>query len=306
MEVSLNSMRPFLLIVTLLTQALAQQRTPVGSISGRLLTRGGTPAAHIRVGATSIPEPGRTTTVVDFSSLTETDADGRYVLENLPPGSYHVATGLVSAPNFHPGVGTRSEATVIVVAANSVVSGIDFALKGVNVQGRIIPSPTQIEFEIPELSLRADGATVQTAVLGRDQTFTFLNVQPGRYTVMSTGGAETDFLVPDTDVRNVEVVMPSVIQFTGQLKVENGGLPPKVLLSFTGRHRYSSPGSGDKGGFGMLLPEGEYDVSLAAGVAGYFLKSIEVDGAPTVGQKLKLSATATEPRIVFTLGVLAR
>jgi len=299
-------MSAFLLIVTLLTPAIAQQRTPVGSISGRLLTRSGTPAAHVRVGATPILEPERTTTVVDFSSLTETDADGRYVLENLRPGSYHVATGLVSSPYFYPGVGTRSEAAVIVVPANSTVTGIDFALRGVNVRGRIIPSPTQTEFEIPELTLRANGVMIQKAVLERDHAFTFLNVQPGHYTVMSTGGAETDFLVPDTDVSNVEVVMPAVIQFTGQLRVENGGLPPEILLSFTGRHRYSSPGSSDKGGFGMMLPEGDYDVSLVPGVVGYFLKSIEVDGAPTLGQKLNLSASATEPHIVFTLGILDR
>jgi hypothetical protein len=216
-----------------------------------------------------------------------------------------VATGLVTAPYFHPGVGTRSEATIIVVPANSTVTGIDFALKGVNVRGRIISPTTQTEFEIPELSLRANGVIIQKAVLGRDHAFAFLNVQPGRYTVMTTGGAETDFLVPDTDVSNVEVVMPAVIQFIGQLKVENGGLPPKVLLSFTGSHRYSSPGSNDEGVFGMILPEGEYDVSLAAGAVGYFLKSIEVDGAPTPVQKLKLAATADEPHIVFTLGILS-
>ena len=56
----------------------------------------------------------------------------------------------------------------------------------------------------------------------------------------------------------------------------------------------------------MMLPEGDYDVSLVPGVVGYFLKSIEVDGAPTLGQKLNLSASATEPHIVFTLGILDR
>jgi hypothetical protein len=299
-------MRAFLLVVTLLTQATAQQPAPAGSISGRLLTRGGAPAAHIRVGATRVLEPGTTTTVVDFSSLTETDADGRYVLESVPPGRYHVATGLVSAPYFHPGVGARSEATVFVVPANSTVTGIDFALKGVNVRGRIIPSPTQIEFEIPELSLRSNGVMIQKAALGRDNAFTFLNVPPGRYTVRSTGGAETDFLVPDTDVSNVEVAMPAVIQFDGQLKLENGGLPPKVLLTFTGRYRYSSPGSNDQGRFGMMLPEGEYAVSLAAGAEGYFLKSIDKDGTPVSPQNLKMTATSAEPHIVFTLGTVSR
>jgi hypothetical protein len=120
---------------------------------------------------------------------------------------------------------------------------------------------------------------------------------------MSTGGAEADFLVPNDDVSNIEVVMPAAIQFIGQLKVENGGLPPKVLLSFTGLHRYSSPGSNDRGVFGMMLPEGEYDVSLISGAAGYSLKSIEVDGTPILGKKIRLSPTTGDPHIVFTLGI---
>jgi len=304
-------MGTLLLIVSLLLQARPAQSTPHGTISGTLLSAGGEPAAHVRIGATLAPEPGASRSSDDFESLTETDADGRFVLQNLPSGKYLVASGLVSAPYYYPGVTTRSSATAIVVKANSTVTGIDFILKGVNVRGRIVPHPTQIDFEIPEVSLRIDGVTLQKTGLGRDNSFTFLNVVPGRYTVMSTGGAETDLTVPETELTNLEIAMPAVAQFKVRMSMESGGRPPEVPVLFKGAHNYTSPGPGPT--FGMLLPVGEYSVSLPADLKGYALKAIEVDGVSSPPATLKITEeharrfhSTDQAVVVLILGTVAQ
>jgi len=223
-------------------------------------------------------------------SLTETDAEGRYVLENLPAANYLVAVGPVGALYYYPGVITQSDAKVVAVNGNSTVGGIDFASNGTSVRGRIIPSPSQIEFEIPEISLLSNGVTIQKRELGPDHSFSFLDVPPGRYTVMLTGGAERDLLVPDTDLANLELVMPSVVQFKVRLRVENGDPPPQTIVSFRGARAYSTPGvTNTRGEVGMLLPVGEYAVSFPAELKGYTLKSIEIDGASYSPSNVKLT-----------------
>jgi hypothetical protein len=39
-----------------------------------------------------------------LASLTLTDGSGAYRLENVPPGRYRIAAGLLDAPTFYPGV----------------------------------------------------------------------------------------------------------------------------------------------------------------------------------------------------------
>lgn len=75
---------------------LGQAGAPSGAISGRILHADGTPAVALGVGA--VPRPDFAATVLPASLLTKatrTDGDGKYRLENLPPGRYYVAAGTV-------------------------------------------------------------------------------------------------------------------------------------------------------------------------------------------------------------------
>jgi hypothetical protein len=79
-------MKTFLLLESLL---LTQQtgRPEFGTVRGQIRSADGTPAAGVRVAAMAMEENG----IVDpaaatLASLSQTDCEGRFRLQNVPPG----------------------------------------------------------------------------------------------------------------------------------------------------------------------------------------------------------------------------
>jgi hypothetical protein len=182
-------MKTYLLLASLL---LPQEtaRPQFGSVSGQIRSVDGSPADAIRVAAMAVDEtggvsPGGST----LASLSQTDAEGRYRLENVPPGRYLILAGFLNSPNFFPGVRTPAEARSITVAAGSVLNDLDFTLArptGVRVRGSVKNIPNSV----PQGLLRAaltlisgPGAPAIEVALAADATFEFPRVSPGSYTL---------------------------------------------------------------------------------------------------------------------------
>jgi hypothetical protein len=72
------------------------------------------------------------------SIYAETDAQGKYVLEDIPPGRYVIAAGRLDFQTFYPGTQEIKEAKVVSIASGSKLTDIDFVLNTTSV-GR---SPT--------------------------------------------------------------------------------------------------------------------------------------------------------------------
>jgi hypothetical protein len=132
-------MNGLLLVLILWAQGIPVQPTQGGTITGVLKDSAGRPAVGIRVGA--VPRPDSleelTGNTGAMSSLGETDEQGRYTLENVPPGRYFVAAGVLSVPTYYPGTQAMAEGRIITVTAGGTVPGIDFAIKDSS-GGRII------------------------------------------------------------------------------------------------------------------------------------------------------------------------
>jgi hypothetical protein len=132
-------MSAIVLFLFLLAQGIPVQPTQGGTISGVLKDSAGRPAVGIRVGA--VPRPDSldelTGSTGAMSSLGETDEQGRFTLENVPPGRYFVAAGVLSFPTYYPGTQAMAEGRVITVTAGGAVPGIDFTLRDSS-GGRII------------------------------------------------------------------------------------------------------------------------------------------------------------------------
>src|SRR5262245_39327343 len=100
-----------------------------GSIAGVLRDSSGKTLTGVRVAAVAVPESKTdTTNGTAMVSISETDADGRYRLENIPPGRYYIAAGRVDLPTYYPGTQEMRTGTIIAIAAGSHSAGMDFTL----------------------------------------------------------------------------------------------------------------------------------------------------------------------------------
>src|SRR5262245_8551995 len=111
-----SGIKPMTFLLYLLSLLLAQQpgQPTSGTISGQIRDVNGAPAAGIRVAATPAE-----TDVAGLSagalliSISKTDNEGRYRLEDIPPGRYLIVAGLLSSPSFYPGVTTLDQGSVV-------------------------------------------------------------------------------------------------------------------------------------------------------------------------------------------------
>jgi hypothetical protein len=185
-----------LLAATAIAQGVPQREEGLGSIAGTLLGRDGRPAADVRVMAISHSnDPGLGEALI---SIARTDAKGHFVLESVPPGRYLVATGILSAPSYYPGVASRKEAQTVTVASGQAVTGADFRVvvpSSVRVSGRIIRedglplSPLEPGLPSASVSLRPeDGGGTYVERTDENGGFVFRGISPGPYTLGASAG----------------------------------------------------------------------------------------------------------------------
>jgi hypothetical protein len=297
-------MKTILLALTIFIPRLFQTQTANGTVSGRLLTTEGRPAAAIRVAAIPAAEGAQANASEDLISLVETDSNGRFRLENIPPGRYIIMAGSVYLPTFYPGKLQRYDATAVTVRQNAPVSGMDFAIvvpEGVNVRGRVIRpgGPTQIEYANPTARL-IRGISRQEAPLNPDGSFEFRDVATGPYTLNILGGPSIEIVVPEKGLLNVDVKAPLMVQLMATMAVEGGGTVPQMSLSFEGPDKTFSLGSSNRG-LGFLLPEGEYKMLNPSLPPGYTVKSITLDGIPVTADRIKLAAADRDLQLQIVL-----
>src|SRR5262245_42033291 len=118
-----------LLSVLLLLQGIPVQQG--GTVTGTLRDGQGKPLAGVRIAAVSRGGDSIEAAVngVAMAALAETDEQGRFTLENVPPGRYSIAAGRLDLQTYYPGTQLLADATILTVAAGTATSGINFALK---------------------------------------------------------------------------------------------------------------------------------------------------------------------------------
>jgi len=120
-------------------------QTQGGVISGRIVSIDGTPAAQKRVVAQAVLERADVALGASMlAGLTQTDNDGRFRLENIPPGRYYIVLDPLDVPSYYPGVTKPERATIVTVRDASAIEGMDFKIpdfEGGKVYGRLDPPP---------------------------------------------------------------------------------------------------------------------------------------------------------------------
>ena len=98
-----------------------------GTVSGVLRDSKGMPVAGVRMAAVARGEMSDAS-AASMAGIAETDAQGRFTLENIPPGRYAIAAGRLDLQTYYPGTQAFAEATVLTIASGSTTSGINFVL----------------------------------------------------------------------------------------------------------------------------------------------------------------------------------
>ena len=271
-----------------------------GVVMGQLQTREGAPAAAIRVSALPAPPPNilpsdgqnyYATTAP--ASTTLTDAQGRYRLANLAPGRYLVIASVFGYPTFYPATTSADGATVINVAANAPIQGIDFTVlmpPGGRVSGHIDSPPAGIQ-ERAVLSGVALGELLESPV-GADGNFTFGHLPTGSYLVSvfpaPPGMPSRAFRVEQSDVR-LDLARPPLRTVAGRVRVQNGPLP-YGWLGFLTEQSYATAHINADGTFRTQLQPARHTVELAGMPGGYSLASVRL-GTEDVSQGVTVGTT---------------
>jgi hypothetical protein len=142
-------------VLLFFAQGVPFSRAEDGTISGVLKTAAGAPAAGVRVAAAVVNREGPTK-VNALVSITETGPDGRYLLEDIPPGRYYILAGRIDQPTFYPGTLQLGSGTSIAVTPGARISRIDFSIQsestgragvGVGVTPQSVALPIDIRLE---------------------------------------------------------------------------------------------------------------------------------------------------------------
>jgi hypothetical protein len=121
-----------------------------GALSGQIRASNGESLRKVRVAVVAVSKSG-----VPFAEIAvETDADGKYRLDNIPAGPYYVLAGSVDAPTYYPGSTNVGGATIVSIQPGTVLEGIDFPhmlSSGIaEISGRVLDGVTNAPSQVPQ------------------------------------------------------------------------------------------------------------------------------------------------------------
>ena len=289
---------------------VAAQNPANGSLTGTILLSGGGPAPGVRVAAMTVQEGTAAQKEAPvFVSLTETDASGRYRLENIPPGRYYLTAGFLRQPTYYPGAVDLVHATAIAVTAGAALTGYDFstiASIGVNLRGQVVMPSVPGMRPLPREVVLAGAPGLRTP-LRADGSFEFERVPPGTYMLSalpSAGpGTRESIVVGDRDIDGIQIVIPNQIMVPLRVVTDDGSPLPNRDGTAIARSADFSAGTSVPEGHGFLrLFEGEHQISVAGFPPGYTLKSITYGSADIGLGPLRLDSAA-QGDLVLTIAV---
>jgi hypothetical protein len=145
------------LVLLILLQQAANVPSQRGVVEGVLRTSAGAPAAGVRVSA-MVPPSSKSDVAVGatLKSIAQTDAQGRYRLEGIPPGRYYVVAGRLDQPTYYPGGAAIRKGSLVTLTAGATVSGVNFTLNDESV-GRAASRPRGPFVLILPVSIQVEG-----------------------------------------------------------------------------------------------------------------------------------------------------
>ena len=300
----------------LLVPGVSAAQTGTGVVTGQLRTIDGALAVSVRVAVFPVPtgfaipaDGPNYFNAAPPASTAMTDNQGRYRLENIPPGRYYIMAGVVNEPTFYPASkATNAEgAAIVTVAPGATPNNLDFRLLwpiGRRVTGRVNQSAGPVKGQTATLSgSRVD--ELLTVPVDASGAFEFGRVPPGLYLLglfpPPPGLAGMVVRVGDADVNGLELVPPPTRTVSGRVAAQNGGPIPRALLAFYTPQSYVSAQINPDGTFSLKLHAARHRVDLAGMPVGYSIASVRV-GSTDASQGYEVGKTDVAGIVVTVAG----
>lgn len=243
-------MMTWLLLVALLVPARMPRQAVGGTIAGEIRQPDGAPAVGVRVGAATFPAQGITV----LTRVTETDASGHYLLEDLAAGQYYVVAGPLNSPTYYPGTITLTNARSITIGSGSKFEAVNFSI---------------LRFQSPAVTrtVRPAAAVISGRVV-TDNGRPLPGFFPKLFVYLGTNGKA----IPGPDgvkIRGSGTFGATPVSKDGtfSLALEDGEYPISLITSL-----------------GELLTAAD----------GYYVKAITSGGTDLMKEKLKVSRTTSQ------------
>jgi TonB family protein len=236
----------------------------------------------------------------------DTDRNGRYRIEGIPPGRYFVGANTGTGPIIlFPGTVSEKIAKLVTVKSGGTIKGVDLSLPALSVKGRVLSTRQAA----PGFSMQArlvpqneflSGVVIVRAHLNtfieRDGSFVFLNVAPGTYSLQTSPMRpvrDVPVVVSDRDLTGIGAEIPAAREVTVRVTAP-AGAKNNLFLNFSlinedrripvavGRNPTS------QSVFSMILPEGEN--RLEASVPGYSVVSMTHESTDLLQNPFRLAA----------------
>ncbi len=281
---------------------------PLGSISGTVFGPDGEPAARVRVQAT--PEGGGFSFSMVDGDNGSTDADGRYTIRRLRPGTYLVRVG----GGFRYGSDDDPPAVEIVhgvrVEEDRAVEGLDFHLdEAGRIEGTVVDGSGKPVGDVAVFARDERGlllSNVSPATSEPNGRFVYRGIAPGRVTLSARGstvaagdGAAVD--VREGEASEAEIVVEAATMIAVTVEDENGETIRATIQVFDERdHEVATMYS--QSGVEMLmmegldskktrvgpLPPGKYEVRATAKDGRWNSKPVNLSGKEERNLRIKI------------------
>jgi hypothetical protein len=212
------------MILVMLIQTPQAVHLPGGTVIGVLRTNEGAPMTSVRVAV--VPADGTDAGDV-LQAIVQTDDNGRYRMENVPPGRYHIMTGRMDSPLFHPGVDDVRRATTIVVVDGETTEVPEMVFVRTRVSGRVIDAATGRGRPIESLSICCEFFPT-TNRIGTGE----VSMAPVTATVHDDGSFE--FSAVSAGNQYFQVFDPNIVSFNTPITIGNAGQTGIELKVSTG------------------------------------------------------------------------
>jgi hypothetical protein len=187
-----------LLLISFLFTQIPVKPSEGGTISGILRDVDGKPAVGVRIAA--VAGPGAATDIVavaTMSSLGETDSEGRFRLDTVPPGRYYIAAGRVDLPTYYPGTQVVTNGELIVIEPGAKVTLDAFVLTDQSIRP---PTANDVVYRTIPVQIHVDNGARLPIYSTQGQTLLWLTRNDNNKVGMQMTATSIQLPIPSVNV----------------------------------------------------------------------------------------------------------